>query len=194
MREQKRGATGNRTGVHVALLRAVNVGGKNKLPMQELAALFEAAGGQGVVTYIQSGNVVFRAADPLAARMPEVVRKAIAKRFGFDPPIVVRTAADLRRIARAHPFDAPGVDPKALHVVFLAAPALRSAPAVLEAKRAPSEKLVVRGSEVYLGLPGGIGRTKLTSAVIDAATGTIGTTRNWRTVLALRDLARATKA
>lgn len=79
------------SGVHVALLRGINVGGKNKLPMKELAAMFADAVAGDVQTYIQSGNVVFRAQAALAEHLPAAVTSAIAKLFGFEVPVVMRT-------------------------------------------------------------------------------------------------------
>ena len=80
------------TSSYVALLRGINVGGKNKLPMKELAALFEEAGCSDVRTYIQSGNVIFRASAKLATGLEAVLEKQIQKRFGFAVPVIVRSA------------------------------------------------------------------------------------------------------
>jgi uncharacterized protein (DUF1697 family) len=85
------------TGTYVALLRGINVGGRNKLPMRELATIFADAGCTEVATYIQSGNVVFRAADELAARVSDLITNSIAERFGLRVPVVTRSAKE-----RAH--------------------------------------------------------------------------------------------
>ena len=79
--------------VHVALLRGINVGGKNVLPMKDLVAIFRVAGCRDVRTYIQSGNVIFRAPQAVVSRLPGVVAKAVSDRFGFRPPIVMRTTS-----------------------------------------------------------------------------------------------------
>lgn len=96
---------------HVALLRGVNVGGKNRLPMQELAALFEAAGCTGVRTYIQSGNVAFRADARTAKTLAGTNEAAIAQRFGFTAPVVLRSGDALAAALHRNPFLAEGVDP-----------------------------------------------------------------------------------
>ena len=79
---------------YVALLRGVNVGGKNKLPMADLRDAFTAAGCTGVRTYIQSGNVAFEAAPTLAGRVPELVTRAISRRFGISTAVVVRSGGN----------------------------------------------------------------------------------------------------
>ncbi|HEY7574565.1 MAG TPA: DUF1697 domain-containing protein, partial [Thermoanaerobaculia bacterium] len=81
--------------VHVALLRGINNVGTRRLPMKDLAAIFAAAGCGDVRTYIASGNVVYRAGKALARRVPDLAREAIAERFGFDAPIVTRTADEM---------------------------------------------------------------------------------------------------
>ncbi|MBI4952982.1 MAG: DUF1697 domain-containing protein [Myxococcales bacterium] len=175
---------------HVALLRGINVGGKNKLPMKELVPLFEQAGCRAVRTYIQSGNVVFRAAGARAARVPGVVADAIEARFGFRAPVVLRTAAELRAVAGANPFVRSGAEAGALHVVFLAERPTASRAGALDPGRSPPDELVLRGREIYLRLPNGAARTKLTNAYFDATLATTSTVRNWRTVLALAAMPR----
>src|SRR5262249_23704371 len=95
-----------------APLRGINVGGKNMLPMKDLAAIFAAAGCKDVETYIQSGNVVFGAASATAARLPDAVAAAIAKRFGLRVPVVLRDANEMSKVAAKHPLlergDSPG--------------------------------------------------------------------------------------
>lgn len=174
---------------HVALMRGINVGGKNKLPMKDLVAMFAAAGCSEVQSYIQSGNVVFGAPAKLAARVPAVVSAAIAKRFGFAVPIVLRTADELREVVDNNPFLAAGIEPAQVHLMFLAdrpAPAKVSA---LAADRSPGDAFAVRGRDVYLHLPNGVARTKLTNDWFDRALATTSTVRNWNTVLRLLALA-----
>ena len=104
--------------VHVALLRGINLRGR-RLPMKDLAALFREAGCNEVRTYIQSGNVVFEAGPAQARRVPALVSRGIMDRFGFDAPIVTRTAAQMEKVASRNPFLGGGADSKTLHVVFL---------------------------------------------------------------------------
>src|SRR3989304_8603742 len=89
--------------IHIALLRGINVGGKHRLPMADLRAMFEAAGCRDVRTYIQSGNVVFAANRSLAAKVPAMIERAIEERFGFGAPAVVPSAAGLDEGVRRDP-------------------------------------------------------------------------------------------
>lgn len=171
-----------------ALLRGVNVGGKHKLPMKELAAMFEHAGCRDVRTYIQSGNVVFAASSALARRLPTQIEAAIEAAFGFAAPVLVRTHAELAALESANPFLAEGQPPETLHVGFL-----REAPsgdAQVDTSRAAPDRALRVGRELFLHLPNGVGRSKLTSAFLDRSLGTIVTVRNLRTVRELSALTR----
>jgi len=189
-RKETRGTAGDRgADVHVALLRGINVGGKNKLSMDELVRVFAAEGCSDVRTYIQSGNVVFRAVPALAARLARRVAERIQRRLGLRVPVVLRTARELERVARENPFLAPGADTDALHVMFLLDAPKKAAVAGLDPERSPPDEFVVVGREIYLCCPRGVARTKLTNAWFDAQLATTSTMRNWRTVLKLIELA-----
>jgi uncharacterized protein (DUF1697 family) len=174
----------------LALLRGVNVGGKNKLPMRELVALFEAEGCTEVAHYIQSGNVVFRAAPPLAARMGEAIAAAIEAKFGIVAPVITRSAAELRTAVDENPFPRAGVDVATLHVGFLAEAPSPRALASLDPARSPPDRFEVRGREIFLALPNGVARSKLTNAYFDSKLATTSTFRNWRTVLTLLEMVK----
>jgi uncharacterized protein (DUF1697 family) len=176
-------------GTHVALLRGINVGGKNKLAMKRLVALFEAAGCEDVRTYIQSGNVVFESPAALAKRVPELVRVAIADELGLEVPVVTRTAKELAAVVRSNPFAKAGADESLLHVAFLAERPSRARVAALDPDRSPPDELAVKGREVYLHCPNGVARTKLTNAYLDRTLGTVSTARNWRTTRKLLEMA-----
>ncbi len=176
--------------VHAALLRGINLGSVNRLPMAELAAMFTAAGCSDVQIYIQSGNVVYRARRALAARVPALIAAAIADRFGYRVPVVTRTAAELDEIARANPFLRAGADPATLHVVFLADRPSAARIASLDPDRSPPDELAARGREVYLRCPDGFGRSKLHNHYFESRLATTSTIRNWRTVLKLVDMTR----
>jgi uncharacterized protein (DUF1697 family) len=167
----------------VALLRAVNVGGRNRVPMAELRTALQAAGLENVSTVLQSGNVVFDASCS-DAEVAAAIRSAIAEAFGLDVAVVVRTAAEMRRIAGANPFLEGGDsrDPATLHVAFLEGEPTARAAAGLDPNRSPPDACVVRGREVYLSYPGGSGRSRLTLGYVEQTLGVQGTARNWRTV------------
>lgn len=174
----------------LALLRGINVGGKNKLPMKDLVDIFAAAGCTDVQTYIQSGNVIFTAAASISAKLPANLTARIAKRFGYQIPVILRSASQLGQIIQNNSFLKAGAPSDTLHLMFLAdLPAPRSV-ASLDPQRSPGDSFLVSGQEVFLHLPNGGARSKLTNAWFDAKLATIGTTRNWRTVLKLFDLIR----
>jgi uncharacterized protein (DUF1697 family) len=179
---------------HVALLRGINVGGKNIVSMADLAAIFADAGAADVRTYIQSGNVVFAATAGAANNIPRLVSEALAKQFKLRVPVIVRAAPDLARVAAKNPFLAAGeiLDPadRSLHVMFLADEPQRPHLAALDPKRSPGDLFEVRGREIYLKLPGGAGKTRLTNAYFDSTLKTISTGRNWRTVMKLVEMAK----
>lgn len=184
-------------GTYVALLRGINLAGKNKLPMAGLVELFEAAGCAEVRTYIQSGNVVFAATPAVARRVPKAVADAMEQRFELQVPVVLRTAAELTRVAASNPYlkaagaaGGAGVQESSLHVVFLADEPAASRVAALDPQRSPGDAFQVVGREVYVWLPNGAARTKLTNGYFDTKLATISTMRNWRTVQTLAELAR----
>ncbi len=189
-----RPATGKQTTRHVALLRGVNVGGKNKLPMAALAALFTKLGCASVSTYIQSGNVVFAASDAVARKLAPLARAALQKEHGLDVPVVVRSAAELDGVVGENPFLERGAAEDTLHVAFLADAPTAERAARLDPARSPPDAFALRrgaaARELYLHLPNGVARSKLTNAYFDATLGTTSTIRNWRTVLALAALVR----
>jgi uncharacterized protein (DUF1697 family) len=174
---------------YVALLRGVNVGGKNLLPMKDLTCLFGDAGCAGVRTYIQSGNVIFSASQAKAQKLPDRISKAIADRFGYRTPVVLRRAEELGETIRNNPFLHAGASENFLHVMFLGSQPDAGAIAALDPDRSPPDAFVVRGREIYLQCPNGAGTTKLTNAWFDSRLSTISTGRNWRTVLKLFELA-----
>jgi len=175
--------------VHIALLRGINVGGHHKLPMKDLAAMFAQAGCDDVRTYIQSGNVVFAADDAPADRIVAVITASISRRFGFDIPLVMRTADELATIVSANPYATPDADERELYVAFLAQVPDAAAVDGLDPLRSPPDEFVVNGGEIYLRFPKGVGHTKLTNAYFDAKLKTISTVRNWRTTKKLLELA-----
>ncbi len=175
-------------GRHAALLRGINVGGRNSVSMSDLVATFTSLGCADVRTYIQSGNVVFRAPAGVLRVLVKRVTERILTETGLTVPVMLRSAAELVAVSRGNPFLRKGAETKALHVLFLrdAPPARRIAE--LDPLRSPPDAFEVRGREVYLSCPNGMGRTKLTNDYFDRRLDTIGTGRNWNTVLKLCEL------
>jgi len=179
------------TGANVALLRGINVGGKNKLPMADLAAMFREAGCDDVRTYIQSGNVVFRAGPELAGDIPSLISASIMDRFGYQIPVIIRTASEFADIVQANPFAKVGAEANKLHVMFLADLPDPAHVEALDPNRSPGDKFAVLGREVFLHCPNGVARSKLTNAYFDSSLSTTSTSRNWRTVGKLLEMINA---
>jgi uncharacterized protein (DUF1697 family) len=175
----------------VALLRGINVGGKHKLPMAELREHFEDAGASAVQTYIQSGNVVFETGARGGPKLGQAVAAALEESKGFAVPIVVRTASAWTALIEGNPFkDEAGADPKRVHVMLLDRPATKAARAAFEPDCRLGERWELGKDHLYADYPGGTARSKLGVPYVDRVLGVTATGRNWRTVLALRDLLR----
>ena len=182
-------ATDGDASTWVALLRGINVGGKNRLPMKDLAAMFVDAGCEGVRTYIQSGNVVFRADPAMADEIPALISAAIRREFGYEITVVTRSAQDIEAVVLGNPFVEAGAETDKLQVVFLADAPDAERIEALDPDRSPPDEFVVRGREVYLHCPDGMARSKLTNAWFDSRLSTVSTMRNWKTVSKLLELA-----
>jgi uncharacterized protein (DUF1697 family) len=175
---------------YVALLRGVNVGGNNLLPVKDMARLFTEAGCANVRTYIQSGNVIFRAPRAQAERLPAQISKRIERQFGHRTPVLLRSGEELGETIRNNPFLQAGATENCLHVMFLATEPEAGRVLSLEPDRSPPDRFCVRGREIYVHCPNGAANTKLTNAWFDSRLATITTGRNWRTVLKLYELAQ----
>ncbi len=176
--------------VHVALLRGINVGGKNKLPMKDLADIFVDTGCANVATYIQSGNVIFEGSAALAKKVAAGVRAEIKRRFSLTIPVVLRSGEELREVVSSNPFLSAGADPEHLHVAFLSDEPSADRVAAIDADRSPGDAFRVHSRDVFLHLPNGVAKTKLTNAFFDSKLATTSTVRNWRTILKLVELTR----
>ena len=173
----------------MALLRAVNVSGQNKVAMADLRAHLSRAGYQDVVTYVQSGNVVFKAPAPPEAKLVADLERQIRKAFGLAVTVLVRTTEQLRTTRAADPFVKRGAETSALYVTVLATKPTAAQVKELASKNVGPDQAIVRGREVYLHCPGGYGRTKLNNSFFERQLGTKATTRNWNTVTKLLELA-----
>jgi uncharacterized protein (DUF1697 family) len=176
--------------VFVSLLRAVNVGGRGTIRMTALADLYRAQGFDSVMTVLQSGSVVFSTRLRSAARVADRIGDAIEEAFGFRPVVVMRTADELRGTIARNPFaDRTDVAPGRLVVMFLAGTPARGAGKALAAAYQGPEDIHLRGSEVFIHYVNGIGRSKLTGAVLERTFGVAGTARNWNTVMKTANIA-----
>lgn len=169
---------------YVALIRGINVGGKNRVAMQDLRNALETAGLGDVSTYIQSGNV-FCSSDLDESRVARIVADTVAAEFDVAAGVVVRTCAEIRDLAQSHPFETDDPAPANVHVFFLGTTPTTAQIQSLDPDRSPPDRYVVTGREVIALLPQGAARTKLTIDYFGSRLGTQATARNWKTVQAL---------
>lgn len=171
----------------VALLRAVNVGGR-KLPMAELRAVADGLGWSEVATYIQSGNLVFSAAGK-APSLEAQLEAAIAQRFSMDVPVMIRTAPQWTKLADSNPFrDAARDEPNRLMILVAKRPPAADAAERLMERAKAGEQVRSSGGALWFHYPEGAGTSKLTPSLIDRAVGSPATARNWRTVLKIQEM------
>jgi uncharacterized protein (DUF1697 family) len=175
----------------VALLRGVNIGHK-QVAMADLRRGLEAMGLRGVESYLQSGNVVFDAEGGDAVTLAVAIRARIAADFGHQVDVLVLGCEETARIAAFNPFlSCPGADKRWLHATFLMEPSSAAHFESLALPAAEGERAALIDRVVFLCLPNGYGRTKLSNTFFERALHTPATTRNWRTVLALAAMCAA---
>ncbi|HZU93888.1 MAG TPA: DUF1697 domain-containing protein, partial [Microbacterium sp.] len=182
------GGIGRRVNRCALLLRAVNVSGRNRVPMAELRALLsERTVLTGVSTFIASGNIICDDPGDIEKARSEV-RALIATAFGVDTPVIARTHDQLVAALEENPFPDAALD-KLLHVMFLEGPAAPGAIEVLEQRLMPGERLALIGDDLWFDYAEtGVHASKLTKAALDKALGVAGTARNVRTVRTLAEL------
>ena len=177
-----------------ALLRGINVGGHNKVPMPKLRSIIGAIGLEDAETHIQSGNVVFNSVLTDTARLAQMIEVALGEELGFAVPVVVRSTRELAAITDRNPFVQRGADAAVLSVGFLARIPEQARLEMLAADRLADpvttggDEFSVAGQEVFLYHPAGYGKSKLTNAFFDRRLGTMMTVRNWRTFLTLVEM------
>lgn len=177
---------------YVSILRGINVGGR-KVLMTDLKALYEGLKLKKVTTYIQSGNVLFTADEKQAeAALSEKIRKAIEKQYGFEVPVIIRDIAELETVLRTNPFLAEkNIDAEKLHVTFLAEAPEKSRLVEMSAVDFPPDRFRITGRDVFLHCPVSYGETKLSNNFFEKKLKVSATTRNWKTVNTLTEMARA---
>ncbi|MEZ4714044.1 MAG: DUF1697 domain-containing protein [Caldilineaceae bacterium] len=177
----------------IALLRGINVGGNNKLPMKELVAVLQGLGLQNVKTYIQSGNVVFQSERADAAALSQEISAAIGESHGFAPAILLLGLAELSAAMTANPFPEGVDEPKSLHLFFMDAIPEEADFEALAALQGENERFVRIDKVFYLHAPDGIGRSKLAERLSRVWKVTM-TARNWRTVCKVMEMAQEVAA
>jgi uncharacterized protein (DUF1697 family) len=180
--------------VYVSLLRAVNVGGSSPIKMEALRAVYESLGLADVRTLLQSGNVLFRSGLTDRQQLVKRITQELERQLDLKVEVILRTLGEVASIVERGPVLSPRADRNKLLVMFLKAVPDAAAQAALtkwHKSKEMKELLEMRGPEIYLYYPDGIGRSKLTTAVIEDKLDTAGTARNWNTLTKLVETGRA---
>jgi uncharacterized protein (DUF1697 family) len=172
----------------VALLRGINLGSRNRVPMPALRKLCEELGCEDVATYIASGNIVFTEKGSSRAALAGQLEQAIAETFGVTATVVLRSFDEIRKVARSHPF---GDDTSHTFVTFLAKKPPQAGVRALASLDIAPDRFEVAGSDVFLHYPNLVQGARLTGALLERHIGVPGTSRNWRTVTRLAEMAEA---
>lgn len=176
---------------YISILRGINVSGQKKILMTDLKALYESLGFEEVSTYIQSGNVIFKTDEKLSNQdIAKEIEKAILEKYNFEVPVIIRSAEEIRNVISANPFLAEtDINVEKLHVTFLAdAPGKASLESIKNLDYSP-DKFVIIGQEVFLHCPDNYGETKLSNKFFESKLKVSATTRNWKTINKLLEIA-----
>lgn len=167
----------------IAFLRGINVSGRKTVNMAELKRAFKELGFDNVITYGQSGNVIFDCTRTNTTKLATRGEESLSESFGFSTNVIIRTQQELEKIINDNPLShRAGVAPDKLYVTFLLDSPDASALSNLEIKSDAGEQFVIVGKEVYLYCPNGYARTKLNNATFEKKLNTVATTRNWKTI------------
>lgn len=179
----------------ISMLRGVNVGGHNRIKMDELRNVYSSLGLLEPRTYVQSGNVIFKTRERDLARLATRVEDQVESTFGFRPGVILRTASDVRDVIAANPFSTRrDIESNKFHVMFLARQPGTDVRAAVLGIEADPEELRMAGRELYLYYPNGMGRSKLQPALIERTLKISGTCRNWNSVTKMLEMAEKLEA
>ncbi len=176
---------------YISLLRGINVSGQKKIQMSSLKALYEALEFKGVITYIQSGNVIFRVRKKASQQdLSKRIEEKIREKYGFDVPVVIRTLGEMKKTLSVNPFlDKKGIDTERLYVTFLLEMPTQADRKSIEKFDCLPDKFIIVDKEVYLQCPHGYGKSKISNNFFENKLKITATTRNWKTVNTLVELA-----
>lgn len=181
--------------IYVALLRGINVGGTKPIRMEKLRAAFESLGYRNVTTYLQSGNVVFRANAAAMEEVREKLEVGIRKSVGFEVPVVVRRLSEIKAIIARDPFKKEKLrEGETRYVTFLSAKPSPPGVKKLNEIDGGQDRMKVVGAEVFLSCVKGYSRNKYSNTLIEKVLRVTATTRNWATTCALYDIGKVMEA
>lgn len=171
----------------VALLRGINVSGRNMIPMGELRLLCSEIGWSDVSTYINSGNVVF-SSTAKAVDLEKAIERSITDRFGHAISVVVRSASQWPAYLEGNPF--PKAEPKAVMLALSKHPPKLDAIKLLRERAVNGEKVEQVGDAIWIHYSAGVAKSKLSPVLFDRAVGSPVTARNWNSVLKIGEMLR----
>ncbi len=175
---------------YITMLRGINVSGKNIIKMNALKELYAKQGFQEVTTYLQSGNVIFRADKTEPKKLAQHISKQIEMVFGLDVPVVALTIDKLKRVIAKNPLAKDStLNPDFLHVTFLSSAPDQTDHSLIESKKLPGEVVAFSDAAIYLYCPSGYGKTRLNNNFLESKLHVQATTRNWKTTQALLQVA-----
>lgn len=181
--------------VVISMLRGVNVGPHQRIKMDALRALYESLKLDNVRTFIQSGNIIFRSKEKNLPALAKKIQTAIGGEFGFRPEVILRTTDELRQAIAASPFaKRRDVEPAKLLITFLVAEPGPEARSNLLGLKSHPEELHLKGRELYIYFPNGMGKTKLPWSSVEKLLKTTGTARNLNSAVKMLAIAEEIEA
>jgi uncharacterized protein (DUF1697 family) len=179
---------------YISMLRGINVSGQKIVKMELLRQTFEALGFEQVQSYVQSGNVIFKAARTSTTVLSKRIQKKILADFGFLVPVISKTSEDMGKVIKGNPFlKQTGIDVSRLHVSFLLQAPDEASLKKLSAIKSAPDQFRHSGDNVYLYCPNGYGNTKLSNNALERVLSLAATTRNWKTVTTLYQISQEYK-
>lgn len=174
---------------YIALLRGINVNGQKIIKMEQLKAIFESMPVERVRTYIQSGNVVFEAAEASPDSMRAMIESKLKEALGYEVDVVVRTKEELERTIELNPFRGEAAEEGKLYVSFLAEKPAAEAIDLLASFQSDVDEYRITDREVYVRCRGQYGKSLFSNNFLEKKLGVVATTRNWQTVGKLASMA-----
>ena len=175
---------------YIAILRGINVNGQKIIKMAELRDHLTVLGFNNLASYIQSGNIVFQSEIPDSNVLEDKIHENIKANYGFDVPVIVRSLSEWKLVVEQFPFNMEDCDINRLGFVFLKNKPAHNHVEEIAKFKASNDEVVYADKEIYLHIPDGFGKSKLTNNVFERKLKVTATTRNWKTTQKLLEMAK----
>ncbi len=177
---------------YISLLRGINVSGKNKIKMAELKEMFFSLGFENVITYIQSGNVIFSSQEKNKKDIEKKIKEEILKQWNFDVPVLIKTVEEFKNVVENNPFieKDENIDITKLHLTFLKEIPLEEHLEKIKTYSFSPDEFIIDDKNVFVHCPNGYGRTKIHNNFFERKLKVEATTRNWKSILKLIELSK----